>query len=192
LKSQHENVKLPGEIPLFIKTHFQNNLIIIFFANAIINPKHMDPLANTQSPEEKPQSRRLSAWRIATIFCLFWYALLGWLRFAAARSYQSYFTELHVWPNATYIIASGLAIGVGFSLALVLVILRVKFTPIYMHLLGILFLAWLWFDHTWLGTRTAFYTQAAISILITLITLTVMFVLVRKEDYIQETPDERQ
>ena len=152
----------------------------------------MDPLANTQLPEEKPQSRRLSAWRIAAIFCLFWYALLGWLRFAAALSYQSYFIEIHIWPRTTYIMASGLAIGVGFSLALVLVIFRVKFTPIYMHLLGILFLAWLWFDHTWLGTRAAFYNQAAISILITIVTLILVFVLVRRKDYIQEVTHEQQ
>ena len=151
------------------------------------NPESDKPIL-----EEQPMPRPKRCWRFFAIFCLFWYALLGWLRFSEALSYQAYLTEMHIWPGAFYIMISGLVIGVGFSLAMVLLMIRAKFTAIYVRLLGILFLAWLWFDHTWLGTRKAFTNQAAVSILITLVTLIIMFVLVRSKDFRKEEAHDKQ
>ncbi len=124
--------------------------------------------------------------RITAAFLVFWYALLGWLRLVEALKNQEYLLALQVWPRPLYLIASGLALGVGFSLAFLLVIFRVKFAPIYFRILAMVFLGWLWFDRAWLGTRAAFFNQLGFTILISVITLAITFLLVRNEDYFRK------
>lgn len=121
--------------------------------------------------------------RIASIFIVFWYALLGWLRFVISLRYQSYFIELDIWPRPLYIILSGLGIGIGFSIAMVFMIIKANFTPVYFRILGFIFLAWFWFDQIWIGTWTSFRNQAVLPIVITLITIMLMFIFVKTRDY---------
>ncbi len=121
--------------------------------------------------------------RILAILCLAPYALLGWLRFSQGLAYREYLTELALWPGPQYIIFSGLAIGVSFSLLMLVLLLRARFVPLLARMLCMLFLGWLWADHIWLGTREAFYYQLVVNILISAATLLIAFVLVRGRDY---------
>ncbi len=141
---------------------------------------------------EKKAARRQNARRAATFFCLFWYALLGGLRFYETLGYQAYLTELKIWPRPLYILLSGLAIGLGFNLAMLFVALRLRCTPLYIRALGSVFLAWLWFDAIWLGTREAFYHNLPVTGLISAVTLLVMFALVKLKDYSREENDGNQ
>lgn len=135
-------------------------------------------------PLEKSTGKK--GWRIAGIISLCIYALLGWLRFYKAWEYQQYLSELNIWPRPLYIILSGLAIGFVFSVGAILTLLRVKITPGFIRISGMLFLGWLWFDHLWLGTREAFTSQASVLLLITVTTLIVMFIFIRKKDYFRK------
>jgi len=141
---------------------------------------------------EKTAVRRRNVRRAATLFCLFWYALLGGLRFYETLKYQSYLVGLNVWPRPLYIQLSGLLIGLGFSLALFFVVFKLRCTPLYIRALGSLFLAWLWFDVIWLGTREAFNYNLPVTGLISAATLLVMFALVKPYDYFREGKDGNQ
>jgi hypothetical protein len=141
---------------------------------------------------EKTAVRRRNARRAATFFCVFWYALLGGLRFYETLKYQAYLAELNIWPRPLYMLLSGLLIGLGFSLALFCVAFRMRCTPLYIRALGSVFLAWLWFDVIWLGTREAFYHNLPVTGLISAATLLVMFALVKPYDYFREEKDGNQ
>jgi hypothetical protein len=144
-------------------------------------------------PDQKPDSVAPSKGRrLLAIFCLFWYALLGWLRFYQAQVHQAYFSELRIWPGPLYIALSGLLIGLFFSLAVILLIIKVRFAPPYTRMTGMLFLGWLWFDHIWLGKREAFNHQLVINILISLVTGWIVFILIRNQDYGKEETHDKQ
>jgi ABC-type Fe3+-siderophore transport system permease subunit len=86
-----------------------------------------------------------------------------------------------------YILLSGVAIGLSFSLAIAFILFKTRFTSQYIHWLSGIFIAWLWFDHIWLGTREAFNNQVLVMAIISLATLLVTTLLVRKEDYEEES-----
>lgn len=136
-------------------------------------------------PEEEKNSRG-TGWRIAAFFCTFWYALLGWLRFTNGLKFSDNFTDINLWPRPLYISISGLVIGILFTTAIIFMVLKIKYTPAFLRILGVLFILWLWFDHIWFGTREAFFNQVIITLLITLVTLILIFVLVKKKDYNKE------
>ena len=161
-----------------------------FYCDAIISDKIM-----TLAFQEKEISVKNSAAkirRIAAAFLIFWYALLGWLRLVEALKNQEYLLALKVWPRPFYLIASGLVLGLGFSLALLLVAFRARFAPIYFRILAMIFLGWLWFDRAWLGTRAAFLNQFGFTILISIITLAITFLLIRNEDYFRKDNHDKQ
>jgi hypothetical protein len=128
-------------------------------------------------PAPKPLRRILAA------LCLAPYALLGWLRFSQGLAYRDYLTTLALWPGPQYIILSGLAIGVSFSLLMLALLLRTRFAPPLARIVCMLFLGWLWVDRIWLGTRESFYYQLTVNLLISAATLLIAFVLVRGRDY---------
>lgn len=142
--------------------------------------------ADEESPFPTPNIFR----RVLAMLCLAPYALLGWLRLSQGLRYQSYLQSLGLWPGPRYIILSGLAIGAAFSLALLALLLRVRFAPPLARIICMLFLGWLWVDHIWLGTREAFHYQLAVNVLISLATLLVAFVLVRDRDYLKAPKEE--
>ena len=121
--------------------------------------------------------------RILAMLCLAPYTLLGWLRFSQGLAYRDYLSELKIWPGPQYIIFSGLAIGTAFSLLLLAQLLRARFVPLLARMVCMLFLGWLWVDHIWLGTREAFHYQLVVNVLISIITLLIAFMLVRRQDY---------
>ncbi len=145
-------------------------------------------MQNAPSDERK---RNKAGWRIAALFLIFWYALLGWLRFFIGFKFTDNFTSINLWPRPLYIAYSGLVIGIAFTIAILFIIIKIKFTALYVKILGIIFLIWLWFDHIWFGTREAFFNQLIITILITLVTLGLAFILVRKKDYIKGNNNDR-
>lgn len=146
----------------------------------------MESLVDVSEEKRERPPRAAVRRRAVTVFCLFWYALLGWLRFYETLVYRSYLTKLNIWPRPEYILGSGLLIGLAFSLAILFVLLKVRYTSAYVRWLGGIFLAWLWFDHIWFGTRAAFFSQVLVLTAITLMTLLVMFVLVKEADYHRE------
>ena len=148
-------------------------------ADAIISSEMEKAQIDAEKPLPTPNTFR----RILAVVCLAPYALLGWLRFSQGLAYRDYLSELKIWPGPQYVIFSGLAIGIGFSLLILVLLLRVRFAPPLARMLCMLFLGWLWTDHIWLGTREAFHYQLAVNVLVSLVTLLIAFVLVRGQDY---------
>ena len=150
----------------------------------------MDKPLNSKSviPSKKRPDKKIR--QIAALFCAFCYALLGWLRFFSGLRYELIFTELNLWPRPLYIILSGLAIGSTFSAGTLFILFRAKVTPSYFKILGMVFLVWLWFDNIWLGTREAFFNQVIVTLLITFITLTFIFIFIKNEDYHKGNSDD--
>ena len=150
----------------------------------------MDAVKQQRVRKSVKGSGRKNGCRITAALILFWYALLGWLRFYNAIKYQQYLLDLKIWPSQRYIMLSGLAIGITFSLILLSVLIRAGITPIVARIAGFLFLGWLWFDHIKLGTREAFPSQIGVNVLITVVTLLLTFVLIRNRDYYGEKIEE--
>ncbi len=130
--------------------------------------------------------------RILAILCLAPYAMLGWLRFSQGLTYRNYLSGLELWPGPLYIILSGLAIGLGFSLVLLILIYRAHFAAPFARMICMLFLGWLWIDHIWLGTREAFHYQLVVNTLISAATAIIAFVFVRDRDYQKEGNHDQQ
>ena len=143
-------------------------------------------MENPQIEEENTLPAPNTFRRILAILCLAPYALLGWLRFSQGLAYRDYLTALALRPGPRYVILSGLAIGIGFSLLILVLLLRVRFAPPLARIICMLFLGWLWADPIWLGTREAFHYQLAINVLISAVTLVIAFVLVRDRDFLEE------
>ena len=94
-------------------------------ADAIISTEMENPRIEEENKLPAPNTLR----RILAILCLVPYALLGWLRFSQGLTYRDYFNELKIWPGPQYVIFSGLAIGIGFSLLMLVLLLRARFAP---------------------------------------------------------------
>jgi hypothetical protein len=144
------------------------------------------PEPNEVAEEEYEDERPSHFWRIFAILLLLPYAILGWLRFADGLSYSAYMSGIKLWPGPRYIIASGLVVGAGFSLVLLFLISRARFSAPLTRIWCMLFLGWLWVDHIWLGRREAFRYQWIINLLISIVTILIAFVLVRDQDYLRE------
>jgi phosphatidylserine synthase len=143
-------------------------------------------MENPRFEEENSSTAPNTFRRILAALCLAPYALLGWLRFSQGLAYRDYLSELKIWPGPQYVIFSGLAIGIGFSLLLLMLLLHVRIAPPLARMICMLFLGWLWVDHIWLGTREAFHYQLAVNALVSIVTLLIAFVLVRGRDYLKE------
>jgi uncharacterized membrane protein len=136
------------------------------------------------NPPKPRNSKKPSGWRrVLAVLCLALYTLMGCLRFFQGIAYRSLFAELALWPDPLYIILSGAAIALGFSLVLLLVLLKNRHAPRVSRWLGTAFLLWLWIDRIWLGRREAFFHQALIGCLISLVTLLMMHLLIRRKDF---------
>lgn len=140
-------------------------------------------MENPRFEEENSSPTPNTFRRILATLCLAPYALLGWLRFSQGLAYRDYLDTLALWPGPQYIILSGLAIGIGFSLLILVLLLRARFAPPLARMICMLFLGWLWTDHIWLGTREAFHYQLVVNVLISAVTLLIAFGLVRGRDY---------
>jgi hypothetical protein len=140
-------------------------------------------MEKAQIDAEKPLPAPNTFRRILAVLCLAPYALLGWLRFSQGLAYRGYLDTLKLWPGPRYVILSGLAIGIGFSLLMLVLLLRARFAPLLARIVCLLFLGWLWVDQIWLGTREAFHYQLAVNVLVSLVTLLIAFGLVRGRDY---------
>ncbi len=138
------------------------------------------------NPEGEKSARRAKWRRITAVICLCAYALAGWLRLRETLVYWAYLLDLKIWPSPLYILLSGAGIGLSFSLGALFAALRLRFAPLYTRISGILFLLWLWCDHIFLGTREAFFDQVFMLTIISLLTLLVVFILVRNKDFSKE------
>lgn len=122
-----------------------------------------NPVLNTKKP---------GGWKRWLLFLMLLpYTLLGWLRMGVALRQWHYLVKLGVWPRPLYFVLSGGLIGLVFTIACLVLLIRKPFEIIAVRAAGWLFLAWFWVDRIWLGTRESFYTQLAVAILITVFTL---------------------
>jgi len=137
-------------------------------------------------PESKKSARRAKWRRIAVIISLSAIAMAGWLRARETLVYWSYLLKLKIWPSPLYILLSGLVIGLTFSLGVLFVAIQLRFAPLYIRISGVLLLLWLWCDYIFLGTREAFFDQVLVLTIISLLTLHVVFILVRNKDFSKE------
>ena len=119
------------------------------------------------------------------------YALIGWLRLHESLNYWDYLIELNIWPRPLYFAVTGGLLGLGFTLAWIFLLLKLKSSARFNRILGMIFLIWFWADRIWLSLREAFFNQLFIAFLITAITLGWMFLLIHKTDFKQKVkPDE--
>jgi len=86
-------------------------------------------MENPRFEEENSSPTPNTFRRILATLCLAPYALLGWLRFSQGLAYRGYLDALALWPGPQYVILSGLAIGIGFSLLILVLLLRARFAP---------------------------------------------------------------
>ena len=112
-------------------------------------------------------------------FFLLAYALMGWLRLYNYIRFWGYLQELGIWPSPLYLALSGGLIGLAFSAALVVFGLRLKVRVLLVRLVGLVFLLWLWLDRILLSDRPTFIFLLPVTVIITLLTVFLMFVLIR-------------
>lgn len=142
-------------------------------------------------PETK-HKKKSGGWRRVILLCLLpLYALIGWLRLYEALNYWGYLLELNIWPRPLYFAITGALLGAGFTLAWIFLFLNWKASGLFNRILGVVFLAWFWFDRVWFSLREAFYNQLLTAFFITAITLSWMFLLILKTDLARKVaPDE--
>lgn len=128
----------------------------------------------------KPWRHRLSLLMAAV------YALMGWLRLQQAVQFWTILKDLDIWPRPLYFAISGGAIGIGFTIAFLLMLGKKRFTCYYIRILSASFLIWFWIDRILYSTYSAFFMQLPISLLITASTILLAFILVRKNDFPKE------
>ena len=131
--------------------------------------------------DKNQRKNRRRYWFSASI--LFFFALVGWLRFQQTLRYWYTFIELDVWPHPLYSAITGGLIGIGYGLALIFHLSHITFTPRYIRILGVIFLAWIWFDRVWIAVREAFISLLPITILITVCTIGLDVLLIHKITY---------
>ncbi len=136
-------------------------------------------MADTIIKKKKRARRRY--WISA--FLLMLYALVGWLRLQQTLLYWYYLLGLGLWPHPLYLAVSGGVIGAGYSLALIFHLVRFKYTARYIRFLGILLIIWIWIDRIWIGMRDSFTSLLPITIIITVCTIGLDLLLVRKTQY---------
>ena len=135
------------------------------------------------------QNKRTRRRYFTSAFFLTLYALIGWLRLQQTLLYWYYFLELDLWPHPLYLAISGGAIGIGYSLALIFHLTRFKYTARYIHFLGILLIIWVWIDRIWIGMRDSFTSLLPITIIITLCTIGLDLLFVRKIEYLKKNKE---
>jgi len=131
--------------------------------------------------DKKKKRARRRYWISAFFFML--YALIGWLRLQQTLVYWYYLLKLNLWPHPIYLAVSGGAIGFGYNLALVFHLLKFQYTALYIRFLGILLIIWLWIDRIWIGMRDSFIPLLPITIIITICTIGLDLLLIRKIAY---------
>jgi hypothetical protein len=141
---------------------------------------------------ETKSEKKSGAWRRFFLLCLLpIYALIGWLRLHESLNYWDYLIELNIWPRPLYFAVTGGFLGLGFTLAWVFLLLKLKTSALYNRFLGGIFLIWFWADRIWLSLREAFFNQLFTAFFITAVTLGWMFLLIHKADFKQKVkPDE--
>lgn len=130
-----------------------------------------------------PTSRLVRLRRPAAALACCAFALMGWLRFSTALAYRAELLGFGFSPQPLYFILSGLALGLAFSLAALFIIVRARFAPVVARAFCLAFLAAFWVERVPLGTRAAFFRHLETTVLISLLTLTLAFILVRPADY---------
>ncbi len=113
------------------------------------------------------------------------YALVGWLRLQQTLAYWYYLLEIGLWPHPRYLAISGGLIGIGYSLALIFHLFRIKFTAKFIHTLGIFLIMWIWIDRIWIGIREAFVNLLPVTVLISACTISIDILLISKLEYRQ-------
>jgi hypothetical protein len=131
---------------------------------------------------------RFKYWLTACLLAV--YALVGWLRLQGALSYWYYLLELGLRPHPLYLLISGGLIGLGYSLAFLLHLLRHRGAPILVRIFGIGLIVWVWVDRIWIGIRETFFNLLPITLLITTCTISLDILLVRKLEYKQAKKEE--
>jgi len=138
------------------------------------------------NPTVPEHTKKYGAWRRFFLLCLLpVYALIGWLRLHEALNYWDYLIELNIWPRPLYFAVTGGLLGLGFTLAWIFLLLKLKSSARYNRTLGGIFLIWFWADRIWLSLREAFFNQLFTAFLITAVTLGWMFLLIHKADFKQ-------
>ena len=151
--------------------------------------KQMDQQAAVKS-QNPGNPARLWRLRLARLLAAV-YALMGWLRLQQAVWYWAFLKDLDIWPRPLYFAITGGAIGLGFTMALILMLARKPAIHSGIRILGAVFLAWFWFDRILYSTYNAFFMQLPVSLLITASTLLLAFILVRKKDFQKGTANDR-
>ncbi len=137
-----------------------------------------------QQPEFETRKKPPRLWRLRIALLLAAvFALMGWLRLQQALWYWAFLTDLDIWPRPPYFVVTGGVIGLGFSTALVMLLARKPVILRYIRVLGIIFLAWFWFDRILYSTWRAFFIQLPVSLLITAAILLLAFLLIRTKDF---------
>ena len=100
----------------------------------------MQPEASINLTETE-HTKKSSAWRRILLLCLLpIYALIGWLRLHEAINYWDYLIELNIWPRPLYFAITGGLLGLGFTLAWVFLLLKLKISARFNRILGVIFL----------------------------------------------------
>jgi hypothetical protein len=152
-------------------------------AGKCYNHKNFMQTAKATFSTETAGKKKNVRWRrIILLFLLPFYALIGWLRLAETLNYWDYLLELNIWPRPLYFAITGGMIGAAFTLAWVFLLLQLKFSGLFIRVLGIVFLIWFWIDRIWFSMREAFFNQLFTTVFITAVTLAWTFLLTRKSD----------
>jgi hypothetical protein len=140
-------------------------------------------------PSKTTAANKNGLWRRIILLCLLpVYAVIGWLRLFEALRYWDYLFELNIWPRPLYFAITGAALGAGFTLAWIFLLLKLRFNGFFNRILGGVFLLWFWTDRIWFSIREAFFNQLFIGLFITAITLIWIFLLIRKSDLPRKEP----
>ena len=139
----------------------------------------MTMLNNDQQKIKGGKKRSGKRRHLVAAFFLLTYALMGWLRLYNYIRFWDYMQELGIWPSPLYLALSGGLIGLAFSAALVVFGLGLKVHVQLVRLVGLVFLLWLWLDRILLSDRQTFIFLLPVTVTITLLTVFLMFVLIR-------------
>jgi len=155
-------------------------LISMIAPGDIINPA-MEPNARGEKFFQKKSKYRRSR-KLILIGFLGAYALIGWLRLRNAFVYWDFFDSINLRPSPLYLTITGAAIGFLFTLAVILVTIKIRIGSRFSRWLAGIFLIWFWIDRILFSTRETFFNQLGISLMITAATIFWALILIRKKD----------
>ena len=130
------------------------------------------------------RNKRWRKWRwILALASAAFLALTGWLRLSEALRNFNYLREIRLFPDPAYLVATGALRGLLFTITFALLLLHARIAPCFTRGSCITYLAWIWVDRVFFGTREAFLFFLASTLMISALTLFFAFALVQRRDY---------